>query len=47
MRDTSQKDRGILTFQKELINQRGEAVQIGKTVILLARRPSAKTVSKL
>jgi acyl dehydratase len=39
MRETSQKDRGILTFQKELINQHREVVQTGKTVILLARRP--------
>jgi 3-hydroxybutyryl-CoA dehydratase len=39
MRETSQKDRGVLSFQKELINQRREVVQTGKTVILLARRP--------
>jgi 3-hydroxybutyryl-CoA dehydratase len=39
MRETSRKDRGILAFEKEVINQRGEVVQTGKTVILLARRP--------
>ena len=39
MRDTSKEDRGILTFQKELINQRGEVVQTGTTTILLAKRP--------
>lgn len=39
MRETSKKDRGVLAFQKELINQRGEVVQTGRTVILLARRP--------
>ena len=39
MRETSKKDRGILAFQKQVINQRGEVVQTGRTVILLARRP--------
>ncbi|MBN1105122.1 MAG: MaoC family dehydratase N-terminal domain-containing protein [Deltaproteobacteria bacterium] len=38
MRETSKKDRGILAFEKQVINQRGEVVQTGKTVILLARR---------
>ena len=42
MRESSQKDRGILAFQKEVINQRGEVVQTGRTVILLARRPDPK-----
>ena len=38
MRDTSKGDRGILTFQKEVINQRKEIVQTGTTTILLAKR---------
>jgi acyl dehydratase len=38
MRDTSKEDRGILTFQKEVINQRKETVQTGTTTILLARK---------
>jgi acyl dehydratase len=40
MRETSNGDRGILTFEKEIINQRGEVVQTGTTTILLAKRPS-------
>jgi acyl dehydratase len=42
MRDSAQKDRGILTFEKKLINQRGEVVQTGKTVILLVKREGAR-----
>jgi acyl dehydratase len=38
MRETSNGDRGILTFEKEIINQRGEVVQTGTTTILLAKR---------
>lgn len=38
MREASKTDRGVLTFQKELINQRGEVVQTGTTTVLLARR---------
>jgi len=38
MRDTSKEDRGILTFEKELINQHREVVQTGTTTILLAKR---------
>ncbi len=38
MRETSSGDRGILTFEKEIINQRGEVVQTGTTTILLAKR---------
>lgn len=43
MRETSREDRGVLTFEKELINQRGEVVQTGTTTILLARRTERKT----
>ena len=42
MRESTKPDRGILTFEKEIINQRGEVVQTGTTTILLARR-SRKT----
>jgi len=38
MREDEQKDRGILTFEKELINQRSEVVQTGTTTVLLAKR---------
>ena len=38
MRDSSKEDRGILTFEKEIINQRNEVVQTGTTTILLTKR---------
>jgi acyl dehydratase len=38
MREDKQKDRGILTFEKEVINQRNEVVQTGTTTVLLAKR---------
>ena len=38
LRESSQTDRGILTFDKKIINQRGEIVQTGKTTLLLAKR---------
>jgi acyl dehydratase len=38
MRETSKEDRGVLTFEKELVNQRGEVVQTGTTTVLLAKR---------
>ena len=38
MRESSQNDRGILTFEKELINQRNEVVQTGTTTVLLAKK---------
>ena len=38
MRETSKGDRGVLTFEKELVNHRGEVVQTGTTTVLLARR---------
>lgn len=38
LRDSSKRDRGILTFEKEIINQRNEVVQTGTTTILLAKR---------
>ena len=42
MRETSKTDRGVLTFQKELINQRGEVVQTGTTTVLLAKRKTSE-----
>ena len=42
MRETSKTDRGLVTFEKELINQRGEIVQRGTTTVLLARRNQGK-----
>lgn len=38
MHEDSKKDRGILTFEKEVINQRNEVVQTGTTTVLLAKR---------
>ena len=37
MRESAKPDRGILTFEKDIINQRGEVVQTGTTTILLAK----------
>jgi len=38
MREDKTKDRGILIFEKEVINQRSEVVQTGTTTLLLAKR---------
>jgi acyl dehydratase len=38
MRELSSGDRGILTFQKKVINQRDEIVQTGTTTIMLAKQ---------
>ncbi len=38
LRESSKEDRGILTFEKKIINQRDEVVQTGTTTILLAKR---------
>ncbi|MCF8049566.1 MAG: MaoC family dehydratase N-terminal domain-containing protein, partial [Desulfarculaceae bacterium] len=40
MRETSQPDRGVLTFEKELLNQRGQVVQSGTTTVLMLRKES-------
>ena len=42
MREASKNDRGVLTFEKELVNQRGEVVQTGTTTVLLAKREMSK-----
>ncbi|MEW6529223.1 MAG: MaoC/PaaZ C-terminal domain-containing protein [Thermodesulfobacteriota bacterium] len=41
LRETSKPDRGIMTFEKELINQHGQVVQTGTTTALIARRKPA------
>jgi acyl dehydratase len=38
MRETSKADLGLITFEKEVVNQRGEIVQRGTTTFLVARR---------
>jgi len=38
MKETSNPKRGVLTFEKEVVNQKGEVVQKGTTTILLARK---------
>ena len=38
LRAGSTGDRGVLTFEKKVLNQKNEVVQTGTTVILLARR---------
>ncbi|MBU1276689.1 MAG: MaoC family dehydratase N-terminal domain-containing protein [Proteobacteria bacterium] len=38
LRETSQPDRGLLTFEKELVNQHGQVVQTGTTTVLIARK---------
>jgi len=38
LREGTTGDRGILTFEKEVINQRNEVVQTGTTTILLAKK---------
>ena len=38
MKESSQGDRGTLTFDKKVINQKNEVVQTGRTTVLLAKR---------
>lgn len=38
MKETSNPERGVLTFEKEVVNQKGEVVQKGTTTILLVRK---------
>jgi len=37
-RETGKPDRGIVTLEREVINQRGEVVQEGETDVMVARR---------
>ena len=39
-RETSKPDRGIVTVQRTLLNQRGEVVQEGETELMVERRPA-------
>jgi len=41
LRETSRPERGIVTLERELINQHGKVVQKGTTPILVRRRPAA------
>ena len=41
LREDSSGDRGILKFEKKVINQRGEVVQTGTTTIWLAKKGSS------
>jgi len=38
MRESASGDRGVLIFEKKVINQRNEVVQTGTTTILLAKK---------
>lgn len=38
VRESTKGERGIVTFEKKLINQRDEIVQTGTTTVLLAKR---------
>jgi acyl dehydratase len=38
MREGAKADRGVLTFEKELVNQKGEVVQTGTTTVLLKKK---------
>lgn len=38
-RETKKEDRGIVNFDTEVINQRGEVVQKGTRTLMIARRP--------
>jgi len=40
-RETSQPGRGVVTFHREFVNQRGEAVQEMEVTIMYKRRPAA------
>jgi len=37
-RETSKKDRGIITLERQVLNQRGEVVQDGETDVMVERR---------
>ncbi len=38
-RETKKEDRGIVNFDTEIMNQRGEVVQKGTRTLMIARRP--------
>lgn len=39
-RETSKRDRGLITLQRQVLNQKGEVVQEGETDVMVERRPS-------
>jgi acyl dehydratase len=39
-KETSKKDRGVIVFNKAIINQRGETVQEGQESIMVKRKPT-------
>ncbi len=38
-KETSRPDRGVVTFQRNVVNQRGEVVQVGTLPLMIRRRP--------
>lgn len=40
-RETKKPDRGIVTIERRLVNQKGDVVQIGTTPLMIARRAGA------
>lgn len=43
---TSKGDRGIVTFEKKLLNQRNEVVQEGKTLIMIGLKQKEENIRK-
>ncbi len=43
---TSKGDRGIITFEKKLLNQKNEVVQEGKTLIMIALKQKEANIKK-
>ncbi len=39
-KETSKADRGLITLERKVLNQRGDVVQEGETDLLVERRPS-------
>jgi len=42
LRESSRGDRGVLTFDKKIINQNDDVVQTGKTTLLLAKKVTCR-----
>jgi acyl dehydratase len=42
LRETSNPDRGIVTLEKELINQRNEIIQKGTATVLMLKKPRSR-----
>ena len=40
-RETKKKDRGLITLSMSVLNQRGEEVQRGEHLLMIARKPSS------